>query len=193
MTAFHEDAAPSEDLEMRALPVEDCSIAPDEGDTTAGPNVVIPPRVVPDEVIEAVRLEDAIEAAKLKAEAAADAIAEVIKTQARVALTQLAQATETGLDLGKRIVQGMANVAELLAKGEIDTETANEALSQRMMALENLALAERNEAAQVAVASARETFAAVSSVLLGLLSTGMSIISPAIGVGIAKALGTLGE
>jgi len=193
MTAFHEDAAPSEDLEMRSLPVEDCSIAPGEGDTTAGPNVVIPPRAPLDEIIEVVKFEDAVEAAKLKAEVVADAIAEIIKTQAQVALTQLAQATETGLDLGKRIVQGIANVAELLAKGEIDTETANEALSQRMMALENLAFAERNEAAQIAAASARATFTAVSSVLFGLVSTGMTIISPAIGVGLSKALGSLGE
>lgn len=185
MTAFREDAAPSEELEMRPLPVEDGE--------SAGPNVIVPPRASLDEIIEVVKFDDAIEAAKLEAEKIAGALADIIKTQARIAITHLAQATEDGVDLGKKVVRGIANVAELLARGDIDQETANDALSQRMMALENIALAERNEAAQIAAARARDTFAAVSSVLLGLVSTGMSVVSPAIGVGLAKALGALGE
>lgn len=152
---------------------------------SAGPNIPIPAR---EETLDA-----AVANVKAKMAESVDLLGNVLKTQAKVALKQLADSAEEGVEIGKKVVQGMANVAEMLAKGDIDQETANTALSQRMMALENLALAERNEAAQIAAARARDTFAAISSVLLGLVSAGMSVVSPAIGVGLSKALGALAE
>lgn len=133
------------------------------------------------------------EEAKKLIEASKDQLVGLTKIQAKLAIENLKNVGEVAAKQGKVILEEMKRVALLVQEGKLLQKDAELVMAEHWLALENVGKGVERGAARESYNRGKAYLKGAQTIALGVATTGLSLLAPALGRAVDGALAQVTE
>lgn len=133
------------------------------------------------------------EEAKKLLDSAKDQLIGLTKVQARLAIENLKNVGDTAAKQGRLVLEEMKRVALLVQDGKLLQADAEFVMATHWLALENIGMGVERGAARESYNRGKAYLKGAQTIALGVATTGLSLVAPALGRAVDQALAQVTE